>query len=161
MIGVGTQMLAITLCIFVLALVGIYYPYNRGALLSSCVVLYALTAGIAGYSSGVHYKMLGGNNWVSNVLLCAVLFCGPLLACFSILNTVAIVYRSTAALPFGTICVIIIMWALVTFPLTVLGVSAALWATSQAACLMANRIAGPHGQMCACWDLARRCVKAH
>jgi hypothetical protein len=32
---------------------------------------------------------------------------------------VAIAYRSTAALPFGTICVIIIIWALVTFPLTV------------------------------------------
>jgi hypothetical protein len=38
---------------------------------------------------------------------------------FSFLNTVAIAYRSTAALPFGTICVIIIIWALVTFPLTV------------------------------------------
>ena len=40
---------------------------------------------------------------------------------FSFLNTVAIVYRSTAALPFGTICIIILIWAAVTFPLTVLG----------------------------------------
>ena len=40
---------------------------------------------------------------------------------FSFLNTVAIAYRSTAALPFGTICVIFLIWALVTFPLTVLG----------------------------------------
>ena len=29
--------------------------------------------------------------------------------------------QSTAALPFGTICIIIVIWALVTFPLTVLG----------------------------------------
>jgi hypothetical protein len=43
------------------------------------------------------------------------------LATFSFLNTVAIVYRSTAALPFGTICIIIVIWCLVTFPLTVLG----------------------------------------
>lgn len=58
---------------------------------------------------------------MSNVLLCAALFCGPLLVVFSILNTVAWVQGSTQALPFGTICIIIVIWALVTFPLTVLG----------------------------------------
>ncbi len=75
----------------------------------------------AGYVGGRHYKMFGGSNWVSNVMLCAVLFCGPVLVCFSFLNTVAIVYRSTAALPFGTIVIVILIWALITFPLTVLG----------------------------------------
>ena len=29
--------------------------------------------------------------------------------------------QSTAALPFGTICIILVIWALITFPLTVLG----------------------------------------
>lgn len=65
--------------------------------------------------------MLGGQQWVANVVLCAFLFCGPLLAVFSVLNTVAWVHGSTQALPFGTICIIILVWALVTFPLTVLG----------------------------------------
>ena len=50
-------------------------------------------AGIAGYVSGVQYKLFGGTNWVRNVLLTATLFCGPLLAVFSFLNTVAIFYR--------------------------------------------------------------------
>eukprot|EP00775_Hariotina_reticulata_P013476 gene13476-13602_t len=121
MVGVGTQILVIALCVFGLALVGMFYPYNRGAMLSACVVLYALTAGISGYVSGLWYKMMGGRNWVSNVLLVSVLFCGPLLAVFSFLNTIAWVQGSTQALPFGTICIIIIIWALVTFPLTVLG----------------------------------------
>lgn len=58
---------------------------------------------------------------VRNVVLTVALFCGPMLITFSVLNTVAIVYRTTAALPFGTICIIIVIWALVTFPLTVLG----------------------------------------
>lgn len=121
MMGVGVQMLTIALVVFTMALVGMFYPYNRGALLSACVVLYALTAGISGYVSGIHYKMLGGSNWVNNVLLVSVLFCGPVLVTFSYLNTVAILYRSTAALPFGTIVIIILIWALVTFPLTVMG----------------------------------------
>jgi hypothetical protein len=84
-------------------------------------VLYALTAGVAGYVSALCYKVMGGANWVRNVLLTTALFCGPLLVIFAFLNTVAIVYRSTAALPFGTICIILVIWALITFPLTVLG----------------------------------------
>ncbi|DBA96073.1 TPA: Transmembrane 9 superfamily member 2 [Trebouxia sp. C0004] len=120
-VGTGSQILVMAIAIFMLALVGVFYPYNRGALLSACVVLYALTAGIAGYVSAVQYKTMGGTNWVRNVLLTVALFCGPMLICFSFLNTVAIAYHSTAALPFGTICVIFVIWALITFPLTVLG----------------------------------------
>lgn len=48
---------------------------------------------MAGYISGVQYKLFGGTNWVRNVLLTATLFCGPLLVVFSFLNTVAIIYR--------------------------------------------------------------------
>lgn len=62
-----------------------------------------------------------GTNWVRNVLTTTMLFCGPLLAMFSYLNSVAWAYGTTAALPFGTIVIIVIIWALVTFPLTVVG----------------------------------------
>jgi len=120
-IGTGTQLFTMTLCVFMLALVGVFYPYNRGALLTAIIVLYALTSGIAGYVSSSNYKQMGGEKWVRNVLLTGSLFCGPLFVVFCFLNTVAISYRSTAALPFGTICVIFVIWALVTFPLTVLG----------------------------------------
>ena len=37
-VGTGTQILTMSACIFGLALVGVFYPYNRGALLVSCVV---------------------------------------------------------------------------------------------------------------------------
>ena len=120
-IGTGTQLFAMTMGVFALALVGAFYPYNRGALLTAIIVIYALTSGIAGYVAANHYRQMGGENWVRNVLLTGFLFCGPMFIVFSFLNTVAIAYRSTAALPFGTICVIFIIWALVTAPLTVLG----------------------------------------
>jgi len=45
-----------------------------------------------GYVSGKHFKMLGGQNWVANVMLTAVLWFGPVLAMFMYLNTVAIFY---------------------------------------------------------------------
>ncbi|KAG0486753.1 hypothetical protein HPP92_008848 [Vanilla planifolia] len=120
-IGSGTQLLALTMFIFLLALVGVFYPYNRGALFTALVVIYALTSGIAGYTSSNLYLQLEGSNWVRNLLLTGCLFCGPLFMTFCFLNTVAIVYNATAALPFGTILVILLIWMLVTSPLLLLG----------------------------------------
>ncbi|KAJ6707303.1 TRANSMEMBRANE 9 SUPERFAMILY PROTEIN [Salix viminalis] len=95
-VGSGTQLFTLTIFIFLLALVGVFYPYNRGALFTALVVIYALTAGIAGYTAASFFCQLEGTNWVRNLLL-------------------------TGALPFGTIVVIFLIWALVTTPLLVLG----------------------------------------
>ncbi|XP_047321904.1 transmembrane 9 superfamily member 3-like [Impatiens glandulifera] len=120
-IGSGTQLFTLTIFIFVLSLVGIFYPYNRGALFTSLVVIYALTSGIAGYTATSFYCQLEGTNWVRNLLLTGTLFSGPLFISFCFLNTVAIAYSATAALPFGTILVILLIFTLVTSPLLVLG----------------------------------------
>lgn len=53
-----------TVFIFILALVGVFYPYNRGALFTALVVIYALTSGIAGYIATSFYCQLEGTNWV-------------------------------------------------------------------------------------------------
>lgn len=120
-VGSGAQLFTLAMFIFLLALVGVFYPYNRGALFTALVVIYALTSGIAGYTATSFYLQLEGTNWVGNLLLTGCLFCGPLFLTFCFLNTVAIVYTATAALPFGTILVILLIWTLVTSPLLVLG----------------------------------------
>lgn len=120
-LGSGAQLLALAVFIFMLALVGVFYPYNRGSLYTALVLIYALTSGIAGYTASSFYKQLEGVNWVRNILYTGGLFCGPLFLTFSFLNTVAIFYNATAALPFGTICVIVLIWTLITSPLLVLG----------------------------------------
>ncbi|MCO5574995.1 hypothetical protein L7F22_028792 [Adiantum nelumboides] len=63
-LGSGTQLLALAIFIFMLALVGVFYPYNRGALYTALVVIYALTSGIAGYSAASFFRQLEGTNWV-------------------------------------------------------------------------------------------------
>ncbi|KAF3793802.1 Transmembrane 9 superfamily member 3 [Nymphaea thermarum] len=120
-LGSGTQLLILTIFVFILALVGVFYPYNRGALFTALVLIYAFTSGIAGYVATSFYCQLEGTNWVRNLLLTGCLFCGPLFLTFCFLNTVAIAYSATAALPFGTILVILLIWTLVTSPLLVLG----------------------------------------
>lgn len=87
------QLLALSIFIFGLACVGVFYPYNRGGLYTALIVLYALTAGIAGYVAGSYYKQMAGRAWVRNILLTSVTFCGPLFVVFCINNTVAISYR--------------------------------------------------------------------
>ena len=53
-VGVGTQFFILIMVVFLLSMIGIYYPYNRGALMTSCLVLYAVTAGVGGY---VHFLL--------------------------------------------------------------------------------------------------------
>lgn len=96
--GAGAQILVVTLAIFGLALAGSYRPYSRGSLLASCVFLYALTAGVAGFVSGRLYKALGGTEWAANCGIVMLLFCAPLLATFSLLNSIAWAYGVSACL---------------------------------------------------------------
>jgi hypothetical protein len=120
-VGTGAQLFALSIFIFLLACVGVFYPYNRGGLFTALIVLYALTAGISGYVAASYFRQMEGGSWVRNILLTSFTFCGPLFLMFCFNNTVAIAYRSTQALPFGTIVVILIIWALVTIPLTIFG----------------------------------------
>jgi len=62
-----------------------------------------------------------GKNWIKVMAMTASLF--PFM-CFGIglvLNTIAIFYGSLAAIPFGTMVVVFILWAFISFPLALLG----------------------------------------
>lgn len=67
------------------------------------------------------YLMVSGKGWIKSMILTASLF--PFM-CFGIgfmLNTIAIFYGSLAAIPFGTMVVVFIIWAFISFPLALLG----------------------------------------
>lgn len=112
LLGAGTQLFAVILMLLVLVLMSVFSPNKRGAIATALIFLYALTAGIGGYVSAYYYKQFGGENWVWNTILCACLFPGPMFIMFMFVNTVAVTYGSTAALPFGTIMVVFSLYAL-------------------------------------------------
>lgn len=122
-VGTGAQICSLASLMLVLAVMNMFVPGNRGAMYSCALVLYALTAGTAGFVSAHMFCRFHGEQgrWAWNLVLSATLFPLPLLLMFCFLNTVAIVYNSQAALPFGTIMVIYAIWAFVTLPLTVIG----------------------------------------
>ncbi|CAA0838722.1 Transmembrane 9 superfamily member 1 [Striga hermonthica] len=119
-VGTGAQLATLVLLVIILAIVGMLY-IGRGAIVTTFIVCYAFTSFIAGYVSGGMYSRNGGKKWIKSMILTASLF--PFL-CFGIgfiLNTVAIFYGSLAAIPFGTMVVVFVIWAFISFPLALLG----------------------------------------
>jgi len=120
-VGTGVHLFVCTFCLLVLALLSAFNVSKRGGVTTATIIIYALTSGIGGFVSARLYRQLGGLNWVWNVIIAVLAFPAPLMLVFSFLNTVAIINTSTAALPFGTILVMLALFLLVTFPLSVIG----------------------------------------
>lgn len=120
-IGLGFQSLAIMFALLLLALVGVFYPNNGGTLYTAAIVLYALTSVLGGFVSASFYKQFNGDKWAWNVVLVGTLYSVPLLVVFSFVNTVAVVYEATAAVPIGSILIVLAITVGVGMPLNVVG----------------------------------------
>ncbi|KVH93509.1 Nonaspanin (TM9SF) [Cynara cardunculus var. scolymus] len=119
-VGTGAQLALLILLVILFAIVATLY-IGRGAIVTTFIVCYALTSFVSGYVSGGMYSRNGGKHWIKSMILTASLF--PFL-CFGIgffLNTIAIFYGSLAAIPFGTMVVVFVIWAFISFPLALLG----------------------------------------
>jgi hypothetical protein len=52
-LGNGSQLLGVCGGVLVLACLGVYSQYNRGALFVAALLIFALTSGINGYVAGI------------------------------------------------------------------------------------------------------------
>lgn len=120
-VGAGAQLFVMLFGVLLLSLGDAFRPTRRGRIAAAIVVSYAVTSGLGGYVSARLYRQLGGKNWVWNIVLCAFVVPGPLLLVFAFLNTVAIWNDSSAALPFGTIMILLGLFLFVALPLTIIG----------------------------------------
>ena len=120
LIGTGVQMALLILLVILITIFGMLYE-GRGTIITVFITCYALTSFVGGYVSGGYNARNEGKSWIKAMLLTAGLFPG---LCFGIafaLNTVAIFYHSLAAVPFGTMVVIFVMWSCISFPLVLFG----------------------------------------
>lgn len=118
----GWQLFLMMFFLIILAMLGSYYD-SRGALLTAFIIIYSITSFISGYCSASYYSQHGGKlilksiykigqYWIRTMFLTAMMF--PFFCFFigAILNTLALAYQSTMAVPFGTIVIIIILWSM-------------------------------------------------
>ena len=120
-VGVGLHLVVTILITTLFCLVEIVDATRRGAVLQCIICAYSLCAGVGGYASARLYRQIDGEKWARNIAVTALLVPGPLAVLWCFLNTVAWSHGSTAALPFGTVMVLLTIYLLVAFPLTVIG----------------------------------------
>lgn len=120
-IGSGAQIFFTVLVNLCCVLLGVYEPTKRGSILTSMILIYAVCGLVGGMVSGSLYRQLKGPNWVWTSILTAIMMPLPLSLVFMIVNSIAWGSMSTAALPATTIMLILAIFLLVHFPLTVVG----------------------------------------
>jgi len=120
-VGIGVQFLFISFFLLILAVLGTFFPGPGGSMYSAAVILYALTAVVAGIVSSYFYKEMGGEKWAWNIILTATLYVVPFCVIFASINMVAASYGTTSAIPLYTIVMVLAMFGFVGFPLTVIG----------------------------------------
>jgi transmembrane 9 superfamily protein 2/4 len=111
-------MAAVTL---LFAVLGFLSPSNRGSLVTALVTTFMLFGSVSGFVSARLYKMFGGENWRSNMIMTAFLFPGFVFSIFLILNFFLLAAGSSAAVPAGTIFGVIALWFLISAPLSFAG----------------------------------------
>lgn len=120
-VGTGTQLMATSFFVLILALTGKISTTRRGSILSCAVITYSLISVVGGYVSTKLYFQMNGKMWARCVMMTALLFPFPVTVVFSWANSVAMAHGSISALPFGTIVTMICLYGFICLPLTLLG----------------------------------------
>jgi len=119
--GTGAQLLAMAVLTIFFAAVGFMSPARRGHLLIAELLLFVTMGGINGYVTARFYKTFKGKSWQKATTVTAVAFPGTAFGVFLAMNLLAVVERSTDAVPFLTMLVLVVVWFGISTPLVFLG----------------------------------------
>lgn len=115
------QILAMTVCTMVCAVLGLTSPSNRGGLLTTLLLLFVFMGSFAGYTSARVYKLFGGKEWKKNTVLTASLYPGLMGSIFLFINSFVAYWGSSTAAPLTTLLSLILLWIGVSTPLVFVG----------------------------------------
>jgi len=119
--GTGVQIFAMALSTMMFAMLGFLSPANRGGLLTALLLLFVFMGSFAGYYAARLYKLFGGKEWKRNTVLTATLFPGVVFVVFLFLNTLLYSEGASSAVPFSTLCALILLWFGISLPLVLIG----------------------------------------
>jgi transmembrane 9 superfamily protein 2/4 len=119
--GTGAQLLGTAFCIILLSIFGPLSEANRGSLLTSTLMLYALMGVVSGYFSALLDNTLQAQGGARLLLYTALGFPGLWFCVFIVNDLVALSNQSTDAVPLATTLVLLFLWLAVSTPLVFLG----------------------------------------
>jgi len=120
-VGSGVQLFMMMMAVMLFAVLGFLSPANRGGLLTAMLLLFVFMGSFGGYYSARLYKMFHGKAWKRNTVLTGVMFPGTIGLIAFIVNFFVWGQGSTAAIPFGTMFAVLVLWFGVSLPLVFLG----------------------------------------
>jgi transmembrane 9 superfamily member 2/4 len=120
-VGTGVQFFGMLLVTMIFAVLGFLSPSNRGGLMTAMVLVWVLMGLLAGYASSCLYKMFKGSEWKKITLQTAFLFPGVAFVIFFILNALIWGEKSSGAVPFTTMFVLVLLWFGISVPLVFVG----------------------------------------
>ncbi|BDD63685.1 transmembrane 9 super member 2 [Monascus purpureus] len=121
LLGNGAQLFMMTGVSVVFALLGLLSPANRGFLATAILLIYTLFGFVGGYVSARVYKSFGGEAWKRNIVLTPVLIPGFVFAIFFLLNLFVWAKGSSGAVPFTTMLALLLIWFVISVPLSFAG----------------------------------------
>ncbi|KAK3352261.1 hypothetical protein B0T25DRAFT_541543 [Lasiosphaeria hispida] len=120
-LGNGAQLFVMTGFTICFALLGFLSPSNRGSLGTIMILLYTVLGFVGGYASARVYKAMQGERWKLNIALTPLLVPGIVFTIFFLLNLFLWAKQSSGAVPFTTMMVIILIWFIISVPLSFAG----------------------------------------
>ncbi|KAI9932490.1 hypothetical protein ASPWEDRAFT_33390 [Aspergillus wentii DTO 134E9] len=121
LVGNGAQLFMMTGVTVVFALLGLLSPSNRGFLATVILLIYTLFGFIGGYVSARVYKSFGGEAWKRNIIMTPILIPGVIFGTFFLLNLFVWAKGSSGAVPFTTMLALVLIWFVISVPLSVAG----------------------------------------
>ncbi|KAJ6114254.1 hypothetical protein N7486_000032 [Penicillium sp. IBT 16267x] len=121
LLGNGAQLFMMTGVTVAFALLGLLSPANRGFLATAILLIYALFGAIGGYVSARVYKSFGGEAWKRNIIMTPLLIPGFIFCTFFLLNLFVWAKGSSGAVPFSTMLALVLIWFVISVPLSVAG----------------------------------------
>jgi transmembrane 9 superfamily protein 2/4 len=90
-------------------------------LATAVLLVYTFFGFIGGYVSARVYKSFGGEAWKRNIVMTPLLIPGLIFGVFFLLNLFVWAKGSSGAVPFGTMLALVLIWFVISVPLSVAG----------------------------------------
>jgi transmembrane 9 superfamily protein 2/4 len=121
LVGIASQILAMSVTTIVFAAVGFLSPANRGSMALALLLTYLLFGIIAGYAAARTHKMLNGTQWQRVTIITALAFPGFIFTVLFILNMAVYSTGSTNYVNLLNMFLVLALWLTLSVPLTWVG----------------------------------------
>lgn len=120
-VGSGLQLLCMAVIVLFIFFAANLNKAARGSLLTATLLIFVLQGSVAGYFSGRLYKYFKGENWKAATFLTSAFFPGIIFSIGSIVNLFCWNAKSSRALSFTSIFMLLLLWIGISAPLVFIG----------------------------------------